>query len=420
MVNDRGTSKSATGASLGKVAGVIAVIVLMGVGVAAAAVPNSATGKITACAVKAGPTAGQLRVIDSQVGAHCKSTERALSWPQRALRFRGTWGSTARYLTDDVVTLAGSAYVAIATSKNVAPPSTATWRLLAAKGSAGAPGAAAPHPAHVKWVAQSGGDFTSVNAALNSITDNSSANRYVIKVAPGTYVEAGGVDMKDYVDIEGSGRDTTVISCACGTGSDPIGSGSSATLRMIGPALTAELRDIAIQNTGGGTWTTAIWIGSVQHSARLVSVAADVVTGQHSFGLYTHDAAPLVNGLSIQVEQGTVYSVGYFNAGGSTTMSDVDITANSTSSAYGMNNYLGTATINGGFVTATGSSARAIQNGTTLFLRGVTATATTPIYSSGATNVSNGIVSGGPVSGSGFTCLNVTNQLGVALSGTCA
>ena len=70
-------------------------------------------------------------------------------------------------------------------------------------------------------VATSGGDFTSVSAALSSITDNGPAHPYLITVAPGTYDEPTGIAMKDHVDIEGSGRTTTVITrtVAAGNGS---------------------------------------------------------------------------------------------------------------------------------------------------------------------------------------------------------
>src|SRR5205085_5958358 len=63
---------------------------------------------------------------------------------------------------------------------------------------------------NVVVVAQSGGDFSSVQAALTSITGNSASNRYLVKIAPGAYTET--VTMKPFVDIEGSGEGVTKIS----------------------------------------------------------------------------------------------------------------------------------------------------------------------------------------------------------------
>src|SRR5215210_2064919 len=95
---------------------------------------------------------------------------------------------------------------------------------------------------NVVTVAQDGGDYTTVTAALNSITDNSVTNRYLIWVAPGVYTET--VIMKQYVDIEGSGEGTTTIS--------QIGSASAATGTITG-ANNAELGSLTARNTGGNT-----------------------------------------------------------------------------------------------------------------------------------------------------------------------
>src|SRR2546423_1676689 len=62
---------------------------------------------------------------------------------------------------------------------------------------------------NVVSVAQSGGQFTSITAALNSLTDNSAINRYLIRIGPGTYTET--VTMKPYVDVEGAGEKSTRI-----------------------------------------------------------------------------------------------------------------------------------------------------------------------------------------------------------------
>src|SRR5688500_16691884 len=61
---------------LGGLGGWIAGVMLCG-GFAYAAIPNSTTGKISACY---NSTNGQLRVIDRQAGATCKNPEKLLEW----------------------------------------------------------------------------------------------------------------------------------------------------------------------------------------------------------------------------------------------------------------------------------------------------------------------------------------------------
>lgn len=53
-------------------------------------------------------------------------------------------------------------------------------------------------------------EYSSINDALNSITDNDSNNPYLIKVGSGIYLE-DTINMKPYVSVEGSGEDVTVI-----------------------------------------------------------------------------------------------------------------------------------------------------------------------------------------------------------------
>ena len=69
--------------------------------------------------------------------------------------------------------------------------------------------------AQVVTVAKSGGDYTTIQSAIDSITDATTTKRYAILVYPGDYAES--VTMKDYVDIIGSGRTNSRITATSGT-----------------------------------------------------------------------------------------------------------------------------------------------------------------------------------------------------------
>lgn len=58
-------------------------------------------------------------------------------------------------------------------------------------------------------VAKSGGDYTSIQSAIDSISDNSSSKRYLIRVMPGLYTEQ--ITMKAFVDIRGAGKHATQL-----------------------------------------------------------------------------------------------------------------------------------------------------------------------------------------------------------------
>ena len=101
--------------------------------------------------------------------------------------------------------------------------------------------------ANVVVVAKSGGDYTTIGAALAAITGASATNRYLVWVAPGTYTET--VTMKQYVDIQGAGELVTKITYG--------GSAGFSTGTVIG-ADNAELRFLTVENTGGNTYAIAI------------------------------------------------------------------------------------------------------------------------------------------------------------------
>jgi hypothetical protein len=141
-------------------------------------------------------------------------------------------------------------------------------------------------------VARGGGDFTSIQAALNSIGDNGAANRYLVWVAPGTYT--GTVTMKPYVDIQGAGELATKIIAG--------GSASANTGTVVG-ADNAELRFLTVENSGGNT----VGIGIYNHSAspRFTHVTV-VVSGAIEFGqiygVYNDVSSPAMTDMTITVD----------------------------------------------------------------------------------------------------------------------
>jgi hypothetical protein len=75
------------------------------------------------------------------------------------------------------------------------------------------------HYQNVVVVAASGGDFTSVQAAIDSISDAAADNPYLVWVAPGVYNET--VTMKPYVHLQGAGQEATVITSTASSGDWP-------------------------------------------------------------------------------------------------------------------------------------------------------------------------------------------------------
>ncbi|HLD91718.1 MAG TPA: hypothetical protein VI911_12025 [Patescibacteria group bacterium] len=66
-------------------------------------------------------------------------------------------------------------------------------------------------------VAKKGGDFISIEDALDAIVDSSNSNRYLITIGPGTFTE-NPLIFKEGISLEGAGEKNTIISCNTSTG----------------------------------------------------------------------------------------------------------------------------------------------------------------------------------------------------------
>jgi len=92
-------------------------------------------------------------------------------------------------------------------------------------------------PGNVVIVAKSNGDFTSIQAAINSITASASSP-YLVWVGPGWYNEV--VTLKPYVHLQGAGQGVTFIQAAAPDG---------AVLTL---SSNTSVRDLSVSNTGSG------------------------------------------------------------------------------------------------------------------------------------------------------------------------
>ncbi len=85
-------------------------------------------------------------------------------------------------------------------------------------------------PSNIVWVAPSGGNYTTIQAAINAAAAAASAaHPYLVRIAPGIYTEQ--VTLKDFVDVEGSGTNMTTIQYSIS--SPTVIAGAAAQMRFL-------------------------------------------------------------------------------------------------------------------------------------------------------------------------------------------
>jgi hypothetical protein len=101
---------------------------------------------------------------------------------------------------------------------------------------------------HLITVAPIGGDYTLVSSALESILQNTSKNRYLIRVMSGEYIETSAFAAKEYVTIVGSGKENTII--VFDNKNSTLSDGGGITL-----ASNISLMDMTIKNLTTGAFS---------------------------------------------------------------------------------------------------------------------------------------------------------------------
>jgi hypothetical protein len=150
---------------------------------------------------------------------------------------------------------------------------------------------------------------TNLLSALAGITTASSANPYVLKLDPGIYdVGTTIVQMKAYVDIEGSGQQSTILR---GPGNNDSGGLTS----IVKGAAPAELRNLQVlsQGTAGQAASIAVELPGTATSVRDVTLNSS--GAMVNWGLRNISASPTILNVGVTVSGGT-YAYGISNTGG--------------------------------------------------------------------------------------------------------
>jgi hypothetical protein len=179
-------------------------------------------------------------------------------------------------------------------------------------------------------VAQSGGDYSDPVSAMNDVVswcgDTPSLNNpCILKIMPGNYnLGSSSLVMQAYVDIEGSGENTTTISGSVADASYPTLNG------LIQGAPNSEIRMLSITNTASGSNAT---------------------------GILNSSAPVKMKRLKITVTGGSSINTGILNQNSSSDMSDIVIDVSGGSITYGINNLsYSNATIKRSKIMVTGST----------------------------------------------------------------
>lgn len=154
-------------------------------------------------------------------------------------------------------------------------------------------------------VAKANGNFTDPVAAVNSISDASAANPYLVVIGPGVYTITQTLYMKQFVDIVGSGENVTKLTGAISTAS------KDASSTVISGANNSALSSLTVENTGGNTNSIAMWNYNASPTVSYVTLTAS--GGGYNYGVYSVSySSPTMSNVSITASGGTD-SCGVYN-----------------------------------------------------------------------------------------------------------
>ncbi len=139
---------------------------------------------------------------------------------------------------------------------------------------------------NIVYVAKSGGDYTTIQAAVDSITDASATNPYLVYVAPGIYEEE--VTLKEHVHLQGSGQDVSIIA-------SEVSNSSTVTSAPLKAASNTSIRDLTVKNISTNTDSNkyvAVYVPDDTSDVLFFNVSAiveDPSMDANNYGFYVYD-----------------------------------------------------------------------------------------------------------------------------------
>jgi hypothetical protein len=192
---------------------------------------------------------------------------------------------------------------------------------------------------------------TALLAAMTLISNSnpSASNPWLLKLEPGNYdLGSGSLTLLPYVDLEGSGEDTTFISSSSGS--------ITPTTGTLVAASNSEARLLTISNTGSSTYQIAVFIPASAGSTRITHLTASATKGTFSMGLYNYSGTATINNATFTASGSSSSNYGLYNFGGTVTINNSIFTVNGgTNNTYGLENDGGTVFLNNSTLNAVGS-----------------------------------------------------------------